>query len=109
MTIISAKCGFNRHTKTAVLYGLRELGGADFRHLPVQQGISQTTYFLRHWRRQTSVGRLLKCALAWIHLSVGMPFSIIERTDVPLPHLESKWIASLRIFLASINASIQLD
>jgi hypothetical protein len=50
MAIITAKCGFNRHTKLEVLYGPRDLGGADFRHLIVQQGIAQTMYFLRHWR-----------------------------------------------------------
>ncbi|KAI2491874.1 hypothetical protein MHU86_22670 [Fragilaria crotonensis] len=54
MSIITAKCGFNRNTKTEVLYGPKDLGGADFRHLIVQQGISQTMYFLRHWRSQSS-------------------------------------------------------
>ncbi len=109
MAIITAKCGFNRNTKSEVLYGPRDLGGADFRHLTVQQGISQTTYFLRHWRTQTSVGKLLQSAMAWLHLSVGMSFSVLERVEVPLPHLESKWIRSLGTFLASISASLHLD
>jgi hypothetical protein len=109
MAIITAKCGFNRHTKSEVLYGPRDFGGADFRHLVAQQGISQTTYFLRHWRTQTSVGKLLQNTMAWLHLSVGMSYSILERVDVSLPHLESKWIGSLRTFLASISASLHLD
>ena len=109
MAIITAKCGFNRKTKLEVLYGPRELGGADFKLLTVQQGIAQTMYFLRHWRGQTTVGKLLKCTLGWIQLSVGTSFAVLERPEVSLPHLESKWIASLRTYLASIGASILLD
>jgi exonuclease III len=109
MTIITAKCGFNRHTKSEVLYGPRNLGGADFCHLQVQQGIGQTTYFLRHWRSQSSVGKLLKCTMAWAQLTAGVSYSIMERTEDPLPHLESKWLASIRTFLASISASLHLD
>jgi hypothetical protein len=78
MAIITAKCGFNRHTKMEVLYGPRDLGGAEFCHLITQQGICQTTYFLRHWRSQSSVGKLLKSAVAWTQLSVGTSYSILE-------------------------------
>lgn len=74
-----------------------------------ERSIVQATYFLRHWRSQSFVGRLLKCTLAWIHLSVGMSFSVLDRVDIPLPHSESKWIRSLPEFLASISASLQLD
>jgi hypothetical protein len=109
MAIITAKCGFKRHTKTEVLFGPKNLGGAEFRHLSVQQGISQATYLLRHWRTQSSVGNLLKCTLAWLHLSAGMSYSLLERVDEQLPHLESKWIHSLCQFLSSISASIHLD
>jgi hypothetical protein len=109
MAIITARCGFNRNTKSEVLYGPRDLGGADFLHLAVQQGICQVTYFLRHWRLQSPVGKLLKCTMAWLHLSVGMSYSVLEHVNEPLPHLESKWIRSLRDFLASISASLHLD
>ena len=109
MAIITAKCGFNRNTKTEVLYGPKELGGADFRHLIVQQGIAQTMYFLRHWRSQSSTGKLLKCTMAWAQLTAGTSYPILERVTDPLPHLEAKWIGSLRNFLATISASIQLD
>ncbi|KAI2505035.1 hypothetical protein MHU86_9391 [Fragilaria crotonensis] len=109
MAIITAKCGFNRNTKTEVLYGPKNLGGAEFRHLIVQQGISQTLYFLRHWRLESTIGKLLKSTMAWTQLSVGMSYPILERTQDSLPHLEAKWIGSLRQFLGSISASIYLD
>jgi hypothetical protein len=109
MTIIYAKCGFNRHTKREVLFGPRELGGAEFSRLFLKQGIAQTQYFLRHWRIHSTIGKLMKCALAWIQLSLGVSFPMLERVHVSLPHLESKWFASLRRFLATIDATIQLD
>ena len=109
MSIIVPKCGFNRRTKREVLYGPIELGGANFRLLSVTQGIHQTMYFLRHWRQESTVGRLLKCALSWLQLSVGVSFSVLDQTTKDLPHMESKWIASLRTFLSTVHASILLD
>ena len=46
MAIVTAKCGFNRNTKSEVLYVQSDLGGAEFCHLVVRQGISQIMYFL---------------------------------------------------------------
>jgi hypothetical protein len=48
MTIIVAKCGYNRNTKREILYGPLCYGGANFRHLYVQQGVNQVTSFLEH-------------------------------------------------------------
>ncbi len=52
---------------------------------------------------------LRKCTMARLHLSVGMLYSVLEQVSAPLPHLESKWIHSLRDFLASISVSLHLD
>ena len=109
MSIIVAKCGFNRHTKREVLYGPIELGGANFKLLSVEQGIRQTTYFIKHWRQDSTVGKLLQCALSWLQLSVGVSYSILDITHTVLPHMESKWLASLRTFLATIQGSLLLD
>ncbi len=45
MTIIVAKCGYNRNTKREILIGPLCYGGANFRHLYVQQGVGQVTSF----------------------------------------------------------------
>jgi hypothetical protein len=55
------------------------------------------------------VGKLLKCTIAWAQLGTGMSYSILAQVTISLPHLEAKWIASLREFLATISASIRLD
>ena len=110
MKIIVARCGFNRNTRKEVLYGPLELGGASFRHIATEQGIGQTTMFLRNWRRPKSIaGKLLRVAMSWFQQQVGTSTPLLEDVHTPLPHLESKWIASLRTFLSSIDASIRLD
>ena len=108
MSIIIARCGYNRHTQRDIIYGPLELGGANFRHLYVEQGIKQVTYILRHWRLNSPAGKLLKCLMHWIQLAVSVSYPILSEVKPPLPHLESKWISSVRRFLASINAAIEL-
>lgn len=44
MSIIIPRCGFNRNTKQEVLYGPIELGGTNFRHLYVEQGVGQIEF-----------------------------------------------------------------
>ena len=109
MSIIIPRCGFNRTTHRAIIYGPREMGGAGFRHLHVEQGVRQTVYFLRQWRLNSCVGRLLKCSIAWLQLSVGVSYPVLEQPARPLPHMESLWLASMRQFLALTNTAIQLD
>lgn len=44
-----------------------------------------------------------------VQVSIGVTHFVLERTHTELQHMESKWIASLRMFLAEIQASILLD
>ena len=110
MTIIVARCGYNRNTKREIIYGPMAYGGANFRHLYMHQGVSQLTTFMRHWRQPNTIpGKLLKCAVAWTQMSAGTSYSIFQRVYEELPHLESKWLASMRKFMSEINASMDLD
>jgi hypothetical protein len=90
MAIIVARSGYNRNTKKEVLYGPIEYGGARFHHLYHKQGTQQIEYFLRHWRLQSEVGKMLKCTIAWAQLNVGVSYSILANTAPILPHFESK-------------------
>jgi hypothetical protein len=72
-------------------------GGANFRHLYMQQGVGQVTLFMKHWRQPDSmIGKLLKCAVAWAQLNAGISYSIFQRVHEDIPHLKSKWLASMR-------------
>ena len=96
--------------KTEVIYGPVELGGASFHPLWVQQGIGQVTLFLHQWRKNTQGGQLSRIAVAWFQVQTGVSsFPILEYSERPLPQLESKWIASMRQFLATIKANIVID
>jgi len=109
MSIIIPRCGFNRNTKKAILYGPLALGGASFRSLIVQQGVAQVLMFVRQWRTNSIAGKLLRIAVSWFQSQVGVSYPFLENVHTPLPQLESKWLKSLRTFLASINAKLRLD
>ena len=109
MKIIVPRCGFNRHTKKEILYGPLELGGANFRHLYTEQGIGQVCLFIRNWRLQSTAGKLLRVAVSWFQTQIGTSTSFLRDVKTSLPHLESKWLASMRTFLASIDSFLELD
>ena len=110
MTIIVARCGYNRNTKREIVYGPMSYGGANFRHLYMHQGVGQISMFMRHWRQPTTIpGKLLKCAVAWNQMTAGTSYSIFQRVHDVLPHMESKWLASMRTFMSKINANLELD
>ena len=109
MSIIIARCGFNRNTKKEVLYGPLALGGASFRHLYVQQGIGHVTLFLKHWRSTTQAGILLRIAVSWFQKQAGVSYHFLENVATSLPQLESKWLLSMREILASMDAPMRLD
>ena len=52
---------------------------------------------------------MMQCVVAWTQVSVGTSYPILATTHTLLPHLEVKWIASLRHFLASIHAGLTLN
>lgn len=108
MAIIIARCGYNRHTKREIIYGPTSLGGADFKSFYNQQGVGQVSLFLKHSRLNLVTGKLLRIALSWFQVQVGISTPILEDPTIDLPHLESVWIKSIRQFLGSIGGSICL-
>ena len=108
-SIIIPRCSFNRKMHRAIIYGLHGLVCANFRHLHVKQGAQQVTYFLWQWRVQTVVGKLFRCVLAWIQVSVGVSYPVLEQPATELPHMEAIWVSSMRQFLSQTSTTIQLD
>ena len=56
-----------------------------------------------------SAGKLLRIALAWFQEQVGVSYPILAQVNTDLPHLESKWLTSLRQFLMDNTMSLQVD
>ena len=103
-------CGYNRCTAKEVLYGPTIFGGAEFFHLYDIQGHGQVTLFIKFWRQpHSSQGKALRITMAWAQYCAGISISILEYTERPLPHLEAKWIASLRRYLVDVKGHLELD
>ena len=109
MSVIIAKCGFNRKTKREILYGPAHLGGANFRSLYSVQGVGQVTTLVKFWRSPSQAGQLLRIAVAWAQYAAGISTPIFEDTSSSLPHVEAKWITSLRAYLQHVGGTVELD
>lgn len=109
MARIISKSGCAKTTPHAIVYAPLEFAGAGFLHWYTIQGEGQITHFIKHWRTNTDVSKMLRVAVSWAQWQAGTEASILFHVDTPLPHLESRWIPSLRNYLKSIHGSIQLD
>ena len=103
------RCGFCRKTKTEIIYGPADLGGACFRHPYCEQGIGQLLMFLKHWRSPGQASSLSRVALSWAQFQIGTGTSFLADCTTPLPHMEALWFASMRTFLQCIDGRIELD
>ena len=104
-----AKCGFNRNTKRAILFGPVRLGGGSFRHLYTVQGVGQITTFLKSWRSSSQSGSLLRIAVHWAQYAIGTGCSFLTDVTTDLPHMEVKWLQSLREYLKHVDGTIEID
>jgi hypothetical protein len=103
------KCGYNRNTHRAIVFGPHNLAGAGFLPLYLVQGEGQLLQFLKYWRTDTPASRLLRIATAWFQYQSGLSKSIFTNVDQFLPHIESRLLPSLCKFLSRIRATIELD
>jgi hypothetical protein len=103
------KCGYNRNTHRSIIFGPKHLAGAGFTPLYLLQGEGQILQFLKFWRTDTPTSRLLRIAQSWFQYQSGLGQSILTNVHQHLPHIESRWLPSLRLFLSRIKATIELD
>jgi hypothetical protein len=99
MSTIIAKCGYNRKTSHAILYAPTAFAGGGFIHWYTLQGEGQISLFLKHWRSDTLISQTLRINAAWNQWQSRFSEPILESTDLPAPHLESRWYKSMRQFL----------
>jgi hypothetical protein len=98
MQIIVAKCGYNRHTKKAILYGPMAYGGATFRPLYVQQGVGAGHIVLKTLAQ--AVGR------RWVtEVRSGVDSGDRRNVILHIPQCENR-LTTLGIKMAAINANV---
>jgi hypothetical protein len=85
------------------------LGGSTFRHLYTVQGVGQIVTFLKSWRSESQAGTLLRIAVAWAQYALGTGTSFLLDVSTELPHMEVKWLCSLREYLHHINGKLEID
>jgi hypothetical protein len=108
---LTQSCGYNERTTFIILYGPSEYGGTEFINLCDAQGRLQIQMFIKQWRTFSNICTLLRICLHWWQFVAGIATPILEATTIKLPHLaeESKLISSMRHYLGSINAQIEVD
>jgi hypothetical protein len=104
-----AKRGYSRTMALAVRYGPLSMGGAGFIQLETIQGAGQVLNFLKMLRTDCAISKLARCALSWGQLQAGIGSPILMVPSIPLPHFEQRFIASMRDFLGSIGAQLEVD
>jgi hypothetical protein len=109
MARLVAKCGFARTTPRALIYAPRDYAGAGFVRWATIQGEGQIQHFIKHWRTESVVSKMLRINLSWAQWQSGQSSSILWDVTSPLPHVEGRWILSLRQSLAATKGALQLD
>ena len=101
--------GYNRNTARAVQFGPEPMGAIKMYHLYDTQGFGQVTLVLKSWRSpHTLQSRVLKIGVQWAQYTSGIGVPILEAPHIKLPHLESKWLQSLRGYLVKVQGKIRV-
>jgi hypothetical protein len=97
MPSIFAKAGYNRNTSRALLYGPQDYGGGGFIRWKWLQGEGQIQNFLKHWRTDSQVSKILRTAVSWYqHNSTGVGFALFKKPSIPIKYSDARYLSSLR-------------
>ena len=105
--VILSKLGICQNTSCKLCFLSSYYGGLDLRDLYVEQGIGQLQFIIRHLCSPGMVGSLLFTVLGWFQYNAGVSYCIMTNPSPHLPHLEGRWLLSVRDFLRSIHGSLQ--
>ena len=101
--------GFNQHTHTSIRYAPKSVAGCGMIPWWVLQSEGQLTLFIKHWQTDTMISKTVRIATAWYQWQSGMSKSFLTDTKTPLPHIEARWLHSLRYGLNKANIKIKLN
>jgi hypothetical protein len=104
---ILPKMGINRHFPRAAVFAPEHFGGLGVQQLSAEQGLAHIQYIVGSIRAQTDEHPAIYILLeSFIILSglTGSPLENMTSTE----YIDAPWIETTRIFLNSINATIQI-
>jgi hypothetical protein len=102
-----AKGGFVSTMPREVVFGPQLYGGIAMRVVWGEQLINQVQMVVKHIRCPGDCNIMLRIALTWAQLSTGMGFPLLKYTGLWVPHLECRWLTSMRSGMKAINGGIQ--
>ena len=107
---ILPKCGYNRNTPNAIVYGPSEYGGIEMRSDQTEQRIAQTYSLMTSLRAKGVPRKLALITLAWAQLLAGTQQPVLSNVMKALPHLTPmKWLPSICDFLHTIGGWIEVE
>jgi len=107
---ITRHCGYWKGTAWPIIYGPSGYGGAAFLNFVDSQGLQQIQVVIKHWRTPSAMCDLTRVFLSWWQFVAGTSTPILEdHRCLPQIWKESKYIESLRQYLISIGATIEVD
>jgi hypothetical protein len=107
--VLLTKLGVCQNTSRHLCFLSSYYGGLDLRDLYIEQGCGQIEFILRHLRSPGMTGALLKIVMGWFQFNAGVSYPVFAYPALELPHLEGKWLCSVRRFLHSIHGSLDLN
>ena len=80
---ILPKCGYNRNTPNAIVYGPSEYGGIEMRSHQTEQGITQTYSLMMSLRAEGVPRQLALITQAWTQLLAGTQQPVLSIACTP--------------------------
>ena len=101
--------GYNRHFPRIAVFGSRNYGGLQLKHLHTEQGIAHVMQFIKYYRCDNSIGDLMHISLRWLRLTAGTQQCPLKNPQTNFHHIHDRWFNTLIHFLYQCNASIETN
>ena len=97
-----------KNNSKCVLYSPQKYGGFGHKSVWHLQGILKLKFFLTHYRRHDTTGRLIKISIHWTQLEAGVSTPFYKHNYKKLaPLLTPTWVTHLWDYLSSCNSTIE--
>jgi hypothetical protein len=101
-----SKCGFNRKTSRAIVFGAAWCVGLGWRHICFEQGILHILTIIKHLRTPGPFQSLLQICLDWCQVVAGVSFSPMRVPTIVLSCVDCPWMDFNCAFLRHCSAQL---
>ena len=105
---LTAACGYNRNSPTAVVHVDRGIGGCGIPDFFAIQGADSVVAVVAYLRRGCEVGKLITILLGWVQLTLGTSYQILQYPKHYSNYIGGKWIQSFCSFLKECDLLVHV-